>query len=182
MLNWYLVCCVHLLGYYNQYSIIFIYIFAGQFFLASLVLQALSTTGTVIVLVFHHRADHAARVPLWVKKFIFGIIAPIVGLKETVKNINPHLVSSCLMPYLKNLSSIIELCAELMHDFWIIINCFLKSDGSRVIPSDTKTDAIQDEVNKISLSNNNDEILEHLKYIRYSQYKQWNLYSCRHCC
>lgn len=58
---------------------------SAQYFLAILLLLALSTVVTVIILNFHHRGDLGETVPKWMEIVILGYMAKLVGMSSIVE-------------------------------------------------------------------------------------------------
>ncbi|ELT98375.1 hypothetical protein CAPTEDRAFT_123873, partial [Capitella teleta] len=56
----------------------------SQYFLTILLLLALSTVVTVIILNFHHRGDLGETVPHWMEVYIIGYLGRLVGMKKIV--------------------------------------------------------------------------------------------------
>ena len=66
------------------YEVFFALIFSGEYFAAVIILLALSTAMTVVILNFKHRGVFGGRVPGWVRVMILHVLASMLCLREVV--------------------------------------------------------------------------------------------------
>ena len=59
-------------------------LFTGQYFEATIVLLALSTALTVVIINIHHRGKFNNQVPFWIRKLVLDWLARPLRLKATV--------------------------------------------------------------------------------------------------
>ena len=59
-------------------------LFPGEYFAAVIILLALSTAMTVVILNFKHRGVFGDKVPSWVRLLILNVLASVLCLREVV--------------------------------------------------------------------------------------------------
>ena len=58
--------------------------FSGSYFGATIILLAMSTAWTVVILNIHHRGAFRNKVPTWIRKVVLNWLASIMLLKNKV--------------------------------------------------------------------------------------------------